>query len=284
MTELQTARCTMETIALINQKGGVGKTTSTANIGSGLTILGKRVLLVDLDPQAHLARTLGIDTTENRHSIYNVLRGDIEPSRAFRKKSLGARLSQTNSNGSRETERLFLTVLPSSLELSNADAELSHLSDREYLLKVALEPLSSQFDYVLIDCPPGLGFLSESALTAARRVDIPVQTEYLALEGLRKLVEMVDRVKRRSNNALEIGGIIATRFDGRKLLNREVVDRLKAHFGDKLFKTLIRENISLAEAPSYGEDIFTFHPRSHGAQDYLRLCEEILERSWRHGH
>ncbi|UCG53033.1 MAG: ParA family protein [Candidatus Latescibacterota bacterium] len=277
----------METIAVINQKGGVGKTTTTANIGSGLTILGKRVLLVDLDPQSHLGHSLGVTNHGNGSTIYHVLRGEREAREALVQKELGARINRPNDKGegAGATEsRLHITVVPSSLDLAGIDMELSTEPEREFLLKNALATVAGDFDYTLIDCPPSLGVLTVNALAAADRVHIPVQTEYLALESLDKLLDTIDRVKQRWNPVLEVGGIIATRFDGRKVLNREVVAKLKEHFGSLLFNRVIRENIALAEAPSHGLDIFTYRPRSHGAEDYLRLCEEIVERTLRHAH
>ncbi len=278
----------MKTIAVINQKGGVGKTTSTANIGSGMTILGKNVLLVDLDPQSHLGHSLGITNHSDRGTVYHVLKGQMEPGEALVRKDLGARINrlQDSDEGVPESEstRLFFTVLPSGIELAAIDMELSAASAREFRLRDALRSLDGQFDFALIDCPPTLGLLALNALTAADIVHIPVQAEYLALESLDKLLDTVNRVKQKWNPGLEIGGIIATRFDGRKVLNREVVTKLKEHFGSLLFDRVIRENIALAEAPSHGVDIFTYRPRSYGAEDYLRLCEEILERSRRHAH
>jgi chromosome partitioning protein len=293
----------MKTIAIINQKGGVGKTTSTANIGSGLTILGKNVLLVDLDPQSHLGHSLGITNHTAGGTVYHVLRGEMSPAEMMIRKDLGARISrlqrpagQEASQGApggapedaaedmaeEESTRLFFTVLPSGIDLAGIDMELATASAREFRLRDALRSLDGQFDFALIDCPPTLGLLALNALTAADIVHIPVQTEYLALESLDKLLDTINRVKQRWNPGLEIGGIIATRFDGRKVLNREVVTKLKEHFGPLMFERVIRENIALAEAPSHGLDIFTYRPRSYGAEDYLRLCEEILERSRRH--
>jgi chromosome partitioning protein len=273
----------MEIIAFINQKGGVGKTTSTANIGSGLAILGKRVLMIDLDPQSHLAHSLGVPVHEVEHSIYDVLRGDVDPKQAFIRRDVGAkinRLRDGDGDGPRtESENLFFTIIPSSIRLSGIDMEFAMVPRREFLLKSALGTIAGEFDYILIDCPPSLGLLTINALTAARRVNIPVQAEYLALESLGKLTGAIDRIKRDFNETLEIGGIIATRFDGRRLINREVVSRLHDQFGGLLFNTVIRENIAIAEAPSRGVDIFTYRPTSYGATDYLRLSEEVLDRS-----
>lgn len=280
----------MEIIAVINQKGGVGKTTSTANIGSGLAILGKKILLVDLDPQAHLGQAMGIANGGFEYSIYNVLRGDVDLTDVLLEKELGARIARADDdqgNGDAGTggeSRLSVTMVPSSIDLSGVDMEFAAREGREYLLRNALEKVNARFDFALIDCPPSLGLLTLNALSASDSVHIPVQTEFLALDSLDKLLDTIDRVKQNWNPGLSVGGIIATRFDGRKVLNRDVVSKLKEHFGPLLFDRIIRENIALAEAPSYGVDIFSYRPRSYGAEDYLRLCEEILERSGGYGH
>ena len=275
----------METIAFISQKGGVGKTTSTANIGSGLAILGKRVLLIDLDPQSHLALSLGVSVNDLRYTIYDVLRGDAEMSEAFVRRDLGAKINRLRGGDGQspepQEERLFMTIVPSNLNLSAMDMEFSGVPRKEYLLKEALQTVNEDFDYALIDCPPGLGLLTVNALAAARYVTIPVQTEYLALESLGKLMGAIEVVKQDLNKSLEVGGIIATRFDGRKVLNKDVVSQLYEQFGGLLFESVIRENIALAEAPKRGVDIFTYRPSSYGAMDYLRLCEEVIERNRR---
>lgn len=249
----------MKIIALINQKGGVGKTTSTLNIGAGLTKLGKKVLLIDLDPQAHLTYSLGIEAHDLNRTVYDLL-----------KKQATLEEVLIGRDG--------LKLIPSTLDLAGTEIELSGVPGREFLLKEALAGLRG-FDYVLMDCPPSLGLLTLNALVAAQEVYIPIQAEFLALKALSKLLETVEVVKNRLNGKLEITGIIATRYDARKILNRGIVDRIRDYFGDKLFNTLIRENISLAEAPSYGQTIFEYKPDSYGAEDYLNLCREITERS-----
>jgi chromosome partitioning protein len=246
------------TIALINQKGGVGKTTSTINLGAGLSMLGKSVLLVDLDPQAHLTYGLGIQAHELDYTVYEVLRGEVPAAEAL-------------------VQRDGLEVLPSSLSLSAAELELSSMAGREYLLKEALADLPSH-DFVLLDCPPSLGLLTLNALTAAQEVFIPLQTEFLALQGMSKLIDTVNVVKKRLNPDLTISGIIGTQFDARKNLNREVVDKIREYFADKLFETLIHDNVALAEAPSYGQTIFEYRPDCRGAQDYLALSQEAVAR------
>jgi chromosome partitioning protein len=248
----------MKIIALINQKGGVGKTTSAINIGAGLKQLGQKVLLVDLDPQVHLTYSLGIVAHDLEKTVYQLLKGEI-------------RLLETI------IERDGLKIIPSTLDLSGAEVELSSVAGREFLLREALADLQG-FDYVLLDCPPSLGLLTLNALTTAQEVYIPLQTEYLALSGLSKLLQTIEIVQKRLNDSLIISGIIATRYDSRKKLNNEVVEKIKEHFGDKLFPTLIRDNISLAEAPSFGKTIFEYKPDSYGAMDYLALCREILNR------
>ena len=248
----------MPTIALINQKGGVGKTTSTINLGAGLSMLGKSVLLVDLDPQAHLTYGLGIQAHELDYTVYEVLKGEIPAAEAI-------------------VRRDGLEVLPSSLSLSAAEIELSGMAGREFLLKEALAELPPR-DFVLLDCPPSLGLLTLNALTAAQEVFIPLQTEFLALQGMSKLIDTVNVVKKRLNPDLTISGIIGTQFDGRKNLNREVVEKIREYFADKFFETIIHDNVALAEAPSYGQTIFEYRPDCRGAQDYLALSQEAVAR------
>ena len=251
----------MRILAIANQKGGVGKTTCVINIGAGLERLGKKVLLVDLDPQAHCTYSLGIQAHELEQNIYQLLNG-------------GAALEEVL------IDRGGLVVVPSSLDLSGAEMELAGIPGREFLLRESLGRPRG-FDYVLIDTPPSLGLLTLNAFTTAREVYIPLQTEFLALQGMSKLLKTVELVKKRLNRKLEITGIIGTRFDGRKRLNNEVVEKIRDHFGGKLFKTLIRENIALAEAPSFGQTIFEYRPNSHGKEDYLNLSKEIVAREAR---
>ena len=257
--------------AFLNQKGGVGKTTSVVNIGAGLTLLGKRVLIVDLDPQGHLTTFLGIEPSRFGATVYDVLRGKANPRESLVRQELGARLTVDGHN-----TIVSMTVLPSNVDLARAESVLALQPNREFLLQEALAKIGGEFDYILIDCPPSLGLLSANALVAAHRVFIPVQAEFLALESLENLLGMIESIMDEQNPDLEIGGLIATRFDGRKVINRTVVENLKQRFGVLLLETKIRENIVLAESPGVGKDIFTYRPRSHGAQDYLNLCLEIL--------
>lgn len=246
-------------IAVSNHKGGVGKTTSVVNIGAGLSRLGKRVLLVDLDAQANLTQSLGIDATDLESNIYTVLVG--------RSKVLPINITEG------------LELIPSTLDLSGAEVELVNEVGKEYILREVLQPLRKHYDYILIDCPPSLGLLTINALTGADEVLIPLQAEYLATQGLTKLREVVDRIKKRLNKKLTIGGVLVTQYDQRKVLNRNVAETLKDALEERVYKTRIRENVALAEAPARGLDIFRYQPNSYGAEDYLSLCKEIIKTS-----
>jgi chromosome partitioning protein len=262
-----------ETAAFLNQKGGVGKTTSVVNVGAGLAILGKKVLIVDLDPQGHLTSFLGIESGEVSKTIYDVMRGDIHPREVIITKDLSARLS---ING--HDSRLSLAVIPSNLAFAKADMFLSQMDDKEFLLKNALADINEDYDYILFDCSPSLGLISINALAASQKVFIPVQTEFLALKSLEHLLQKIESVISELNLDLTISGLIATRFDGRKKLSRMVVQTLKERFGALFLDRMIRENIVLAESPRFGKDIFSYRPRSFGAEDYLNLSLEIMGR------
>jgi len=243
-------------ISLLNHKGGVGKTTSAVNIAAGLVELGKRVLCLDLDPQANLTVSLGIP--RQKYSIYEAIRGEcgLEP----------------------VTVRPNFDVVTSSLDLSGAEMELINEAGREYVIRELIDPVSHDYDYVIIDCPPSLGLLTLNALTASNYVIIPLQTEFLAMQGVAKITQVIDKVKFRLNKDLKIGGVMATMFDIRKVLNRDVLSTIEKFYGDKVFNTRIRDNVSLAEAPAARQDIFSYSKNSIGAEDYLNLCKEILER------
>lgn len=246
-------------VAIANQKGGVGKTTTTVNLSAALVSLGKKILLIDCDPQAHATTSLGVKSTDYSKTFYDLIKHD-------------ASLEDTI------IKRGNLSLVPSTIGLSSAEIELSSMPGREFLLKEALVDIGN-YDFVFIDCPPSLGLLTLNALVAARELFIPIDTHFLALQGLAKLLEVIELVRARLNEQLEISGILAVRFDNRKRLNREVFEKIKERFKDKVFNTTIRENISLAEAPSFGLDIFRYSARSHGAEDYMNLAKEILERS-----
>ncbi len=243
-------------IACSNHKGGVGKTTSVVNIGAGLARLKKKVLLVDMDPQANLTQSYGISNPE--FTIYEALKGEHQ-------------LAPINADKN-------LDVVASSLDLSGAEMELSSEAGREYIFTELIEPLVDEYDYIFIDCPPSLGLLTINALTAADELFIPLQPHYLAIKGLTKIIEVKDKVKKRLNKKIEITGVFITQYDKRKILHRDVVDTINTYFQDKVFKTKIRDNISLAEAPSMGTDIFRYNPRCYGADDYMDLCKEIVKR------
>jgi chromosome partitioning protein len=247
----------MKVLSISNHKGGVGKTTSAINIGAGLNILKKKVLLIDLDPQANLTQSLGLIDQEK--NIYGALRGEykLEPITVLK----------------------GLDVIPSTLDLSGAEIELSSEPGREYILKELIEPLRASYDFILIDSPPSLGLLTINAFTASDEILIPLQAQYLALQGLAKLVEVVDKIKGRLNKELKVGGVFITQYDSRKVLNRDVAETIQAHFKDEVFTTKIRDNIALAEAPAQGLDIFRYNSKTNGAEDYLALSKEILKRS-----
>ena len=243
-------------ISVSNHKGGVGKTTSAINIGAGLNKLGKKVLLIDLDPQANLSQSLGL--IEPERNIYGALRGEykLEPLAIVK----------------------GLDVIGSTLDLSGAEVEMSGEAGREYILRELIEPIRNNYDYILIDSPPSLGLLTINSFTASDEIFIPLQAQYLALQGLAKLTEVIEKIKKRLNKELKIGGVFITQYDSRKVLNRDVVATIQAHFKDVVFKTIIRDNIALAEAPAQGLDIFRYNSKTNGAEDYLSLSKEIIKR------
>ena len=244
--------------ALANQKGGVGKTTSAVSLGAYLAEAGKRVLIVDADPQANATSSLGVDKRALSRSIYDVLIGG-EPA---------ARLVML-------TRFTGLDLLPSSPDLAGAEVEMVALQGRETRLRHALEQVRQRYDYLLIDTPPSLGMLTLNALTAADGVLIPIQCEYLSLEGLTQLLTTIDLVRQSLNPDLIIRGMIMTMYDSRTNLSRQVVEELRQHFPTTVFRAIIPRSIKLGEAPSYGEPIATYAPTSRGARAYAALCEEI---------
>lgn len=249
-------------ICIANQKGGVGKTTTSVNLSAALAQLGKRVLLIDMDPQGNASSGLGIKRHEHQDSnIYHVLIGE---------KSLAEILIPT------ALERL--TVATANPDLVGAEIELVDVSEREYKLKAALKPFANEFDYVLIDCPPSLGLLTLNALTAADSFLVPLQCEYYALEGLSQLLNTAGLVKKNLNPRLHIEGIALTMFDTRNNLSHQVVQEIKTHFADKVFQAIIPRNVRLSEAPSHGQSILQYDPRSIGSIKYLELAQELMMR------
>ena len=254
----------MHPIAFANQKGGVGKTTTVANVGAALARRGKRVLVLDLDAQAHLTYGLGFEANEFERTVFDVLSGV-------------ATLPDVVVERPVEGADHPLHLVPSSIELSAADVQLVARPGREMLLREALES-APDYDFVLVDCPPNLGLLTVNAMVAARDVVLVAQVEYYAMQGMTNLLDSVDLVRRYYNKALSVSGVVATLYDARKNLNREVLERFRSHFGPTLFKTFVRDTVALAEAPSHGQTIFEYAPKSYGAEDFEALTDEVLQR------
>lgn len=245
------------TIAILNQKGGVGKTTTAINLGAYLAKAGQSVVVVDFDPQGNATSGLGYDKQTAPLTSYDILKNPKKTPQAI---------------FATATENLF--ILPTNASLANAEVELVDKPKREFSLKEALTPLD--YDYILIDCPPALGLLTVNALTAADELLIPVQAEYYALEGLSQLLSVMQKVKQGLNTKLELLGVVVTMFDSRTSLSEQVHDELKKHFGAKLFKTVIPRNVKLAEAPSYGKPVAEHDKWSKGARAYKQLAKEVM--------
>ncbi len=241
-------------ISISNHKGGVGKTTSVVNLGAAFANLKKKVLLIDMDPQANMTVSLGIEESEN--NIYKALKGEqnLTPIKIYKN----------------------LDIIASTLDLSGAETELSAEAGREYIFGELLEPIRNNYDYIIIDCPPSLGLLTVNAFTASDEIFIPIQPHYLAIKGLTKILEVVNKIKKRLNRNLEITGVFVTMFDRRKILHKDIYETIITYFQDRVFRTQIRENIALAEAPSAGLDIFRYDAKSNGADDYTYLAKEII--------
>jgi len=246
-------------IAIANQKGGVGKTTSAINLSAALAEIGKKVLAIDIDPQGNMTSGLGIDKNQVENSIYHVFVGEKSIDDCIVKDVL------TN-----------LDVLPSSNELSAVEIVLINADDRNYVIKKAVETIKANYDYIIIDCPPSLSILTVNAMTTANSILVPIQSEYYALEGLTSLIETIELVKERLNPDLEIEGVVFTMYDMRTNLSNQVVENVKENLEHKIYKTIIPRNIRLAEAPSYGMPINIYDPKSTGAESYKALAKELV--------
>ncbi len=248
-------------ISLANQKGGVGKTTSSINLAAALANEGKRVLLVDADPQANSSSGLGVDIQQLEHTVYECLINEIDARQA---------IYPTSTKG--------LFIMPSHIDLVGAEIEMLNIENRETILKRVLSKVRAEYDYILIDCSPSLGLITINALTASDGIIIPVQCEFFALEGIAKLLNTVKIIKSNLNPSLRIAGFLLTMFDGRLRLSAQVHDEVRRHFGDLVFDTVIARNVRLSEAPSHGMSVFEYDRSSKGAKNYRNLAKELIRR------
>lgn len=248
-------------IAVANQKGGVGKTTTAINLSSCLAEKGKKVLAVDMDPQGNMTSGLGVDKNSVENTIYDLIIGESGIEEVLRKNIMKN-----------------LDIIPANIDLSAAEIELIDVEDKEYIVRNVIKDIKDNYDYIIIDCPPSLSMLTINAMTTATSVLVPIQCEYYALEGLSQLIHTVDLVRDRLNPELEIEGVVFTMYDARTNLSLQVVENVKDNLHQNIYKTIIPRNIRLAEAPSYGSPINEYDPKSAGSESYMRLAEEVINR------
>lgn len=249
-------------LAIVNQKGGVGKTTTSVNLSTYLALKGKKTLLIDIDPQGNATSGVGFEKKDLEKTIYDVLINENDIKDIIQ-----------------ETGRKNLYICPANIDLAGAEIELVSLLSRETILKRALQKVSSQFDFVIMDCPPSLGLITLNALTAANGVIVPIQSEYYALEGLTQLMETINIVQKHLNPTLDVFGVVVTMFDSRTQLSHQVTSEVKKYFGEKLFKSIVPRNVRLSEAPSFGMAISEYDSKSKGAEAYEFLAKEVIKRA-----